>query len=166
MELISSDTNVWIDFKTIGRIKLPFLLPYIFIMYEETMESELLVPPGFREEVEKAGLVAVDITEEEFFLAEKWGMQYPKLTTQDRIALAIAKNREITLLTGDKPLRNAAKAEGIKVIGTIKILDELYDSNYIPKEEYKYCLIELQKHNGMEVRLPKNEIIKRIKRLT
>ena len=70
MEFISSDTNVWIDFRVISRLSLPFRLPYTYIMYEESIDSELLAPAGFRQELIDAGLVGVDITFEEFTLAE------------------------------------------------------------------------------------------------
>lgn len=73
MEYISSDTNVWIDFNIISRMNLPFLLPYTYIMYTESMESELLNPEGFKDQLAEAGLVGVDITIEEFFLAQSWG---------------------------------------------------------------------------------------------
>lgn len=161
MEYISSDTNVWIDFNIISRMNLPFLLPYTYIMYTESMESELLNPEGFKDQLAEAGLVGVDITIEEFFLAQSWGPLYPKLSIQDRIALAIAKQRDITLLTGDKALRMAAAQEGVHVIGTLGILDQLFDGQYIAKDEYLYCLQEFQKHNGGEVRLPRAELKKR-----
>ena len=162
MEFISSDTNVWIDFNIISRMNLPFLLPYTYIMYTESMESELLNPEGFKDQLAEAGLVGVDITIEEFFLAQSWGPLYPKLSIQDRIALAIAKQRDITLLTGDKALRMAAAQEGVHVIGTLGILDQLFDGQYIAKDEYLYCLQEFQKHNGGEVRLPRAELKKRL----
>ena len=62
MEYISSDTNVWIDFNIISRMNLPFLLPYTYIMYTESMESELLNPEGFKDQLAEAGLVGVPIT--------------------------------------------------------------------------------------------------------
>lgn len=46
MEYISSDTNVWLDFAEIERLNLPFLLPYVYLMNDETVEDELLSPPG------------------------------------------------------------------------------------------------------------------------
>lgn len=70
MEFISSDTNVWIDFRVISRLSLPFRLPYTYIMYRESIASELLTPAGFQHELTAAGLVSVDITIEEFILAE------------------------------------------------------------------------------------------------
>ena len=54
MEFVSSDTNVWIDFQVIARLKLPFLLPYTYIMYTESIDSELLSPLGFRENLLEA----------------------------------------------------------------------------------------------------------------
>lgn len=98
MEFVSSDTNVWIDFQVIARLQLPFLLPYTYIMYTESIDSELLSPSGFREDLLEEGLVGVDITIEEFLLADSLGNIYPKLSIQDRIALAIAKQRNIVLL--------------------------------------------------------------------
>ncbi|MGI6113719.1 MAG: PIN domain-containing protein [Mahellales bacterium] len=165
MEYISSDTNVWIDFSVIGRIELPFLLPYTYIMNSDAIDDELLSPIGLRDELLRCGLVSVDITIEEFELAEEFGPRYPRLSIYDRIALAIAKSREIVLLTGDGALREAAKFENVNVIGTIGILDQLLDGGYINTNDYKLCLLELQKHNGKEVRLPKSEISLRLQRL-
>ena len=162
MRLISSDTNVWIDFLVINRLNLPFLLPYKYIMYVESICSELLSPIGFKDALMQLGLIGIDITIEEFSLADSWGNKYPRLSTQDRIALAIAKIRNITLLTGDKALRIAAKEENVEVLGTIGILDELIKGNYINYEEYEYCISSLLSHNGLEVRLPKEELIKRL----
>lgn len=162
MEFISSDTNVWIDFKTISRTNLPFRLPYTYIMYKESMEEELLSPEGLKEELKTAGLIGVDITIEEFMMADSWGQIYKRLSVQDRIALSIAKCRNIVLLTCDKALREAAVAENVMIMGTIGILDKLYEGSYVTYEEYMYCLRELEKHNGKEVRLPKAEIRKRM----
>lgn len=165
MEYISSDTNVWIDFKIINRLNLPFLLPYTYIMYEESVDSELISLLNFRNDLLNLGLKSIDITIDEFLLADQWGNIYPKLSIQDRIALAIAKKRNIILLTGDLALRKAALKENVQIIGTLGILDKLYNNTYITSKEYKYCLAELLKHNGGIVRLPKDELIKRINNL-
>ena len=165
MEFVSSDTNVWIDFQVIARLKLPFLLPYTYIMYTESIDSELLSPLGFRENLLEAGLVGVDITIEEFSLADSWGNTYPKVSIQDRIALAIAKRRNIVLLTGDMALRKAAVKEGVSIMGTLGVLDQLYEGGYIASDEYEHCLIEFLRHNGGEVRLPSGELKRRIEEL-
>lgn len=164
MEYISNDTNVWLDFVTIGRLELPFKLPYIYLMNEDAVHDELLSPLELSENLLALGLVEAELTEEEFFLAEKYVECFSRLSTYDCVAFAIAKCRNITLLTGDGSLRKVAQAEGVSVIGTISILDQLYDGDYIVREEYLECLKRLQQYNGGKVRLPEKELEKRIYR--
>ena len=125
MQLISSDTSVWIDFATIQKTEVPFRLPYTYIMNQDAVDDEILSPPGLGKQLVSYGLVPVTLTIEEFFLAEQYGISYPKLSRYDRIALAIAKCRRLTLLTGDGRLRKAAKTEDVPIIGTLGILDQL-----------------------------------------
>lgn len=165
MDFISSDTSVWVDFSIIGRIDLPFCLPYTYIMNTDAIEDEILSPTGLRDKLLHCGLVGVELTAREFFLAENFGHYYPRLSKYDRIALAIAAERRIILLTGDGALRSAAKIENVSVIGTLGILDQLRKGDYVTDQEYESCLLELQRHNGLEVRLPKSEISIRLHRL-
>lgn len=80
------------------------------------------------------------------------------------ISVAIAKCRGIILLTGDGPLRRAAQSEGVNVMGTIGVLDQLYGGTYIETEEYLECLKRLQHYNGGRVRLPAKELEKRVEK--
>lgn len=162
MEYISSDTNIWLDFMAIDRLELPFRLPYVYLMDNDAIEDELLNPPDIGKELVKMGLQKTELTEAEFFLAEELTDRYAKPSLYDCIALAIAKMRGIILLTGDGPLRKAAKIEGVQVIGTIGILDQLVEGQYIALNEFQYCIKELLKHNGGKVRLPENELKKRL----
>lgn len=164
MEYISSDTNVWIDFSTIQKLALPFKLPYTYLMNKDAIEEELLSPPGLGRELMKYGVVSAEITIEEFNLAQFYGERYIKLSIHDRIALSIAKNRNIKLLTGDKPLRNASQIEGVQVIGTLGIMDQLLAMNLIDIKEYKDCLQMLKQQNGGAVRLPVAEIESRLRK--
>lgn len=166
MKYISSDTNVWIDFVTINRIALPFRLPYTYLMNQDAIDEELLSPPDFKEQLLSAGLVSTELTDAEFFLAEEYGLRYRKLSTHDRIALAIAKQRNITLLTGDQALRKAANAEGVSLIGTIGILDQLHNRELITTTEYVDCLKALQSNNGKIIRLPARELEERIRQFS
>ncbi len=162
MEYISSDTNIWLDFENIDRLDLPFKLPYIYLMDGDAVEDELLNPPGIADKLIKMGLQKTELTEEEFFAAEEFVNRYAKLSLYDCIALAIAKIRNLTLLTGDGPLRKAAKAEDVRLIGTIGILDRLLEGQYIDSGEFQYCIKELLKRNGGRVRLPESELRKRL----
>lgn len=160
MDYISSDTNTWLDFNSISRTDLPFRLPYTYIMFKEALRKEIVSPPELLSTLKKMGLVGVEITTEEFYYAEELAKEYCKLTGYDRTALAIAKVRGIILLTGDNALRKAAIKEGVQVLGTIGILDRLYEGVFIDSAEYKYCLENLLEHK--ERRLPTDELQKRI----
>ncbi len=162
MEYISSDTNIWLDFENIDRLDLPFKLPYIYLMDGDAVEDELLNPPGIADKLIKMGLQKTELTAEEFFAAEEFVNRYAKLSLYDCIALAIAKIRNLTLLTGDGPLRKAAKVEDVRLIGTIGILDRLLEGQYIDSGEFQYCIKELLKRNGGRVRLPESELRKRL----
>lgn len=164
MEYISSDTNVWLDFAAIHRLELPFKLPYTYLMHEDAIEDELLSPKELKGTLVGFGLRAVELSEEEFYLAEEYSARYARLSRYDRVALAIAKVRGILLMTGDGSLRKAAERENVKVIGTIGILDQLFDGKYIGEKEYLYCLNALLKNNGQKGRLPEKELKKRIDR--
>lgn len=164
MEYISSDTNVWIDFITIQKAELPFRLPYAYLMSRDAVEDELLSPPGISEELLSYGLIPVDITEDEFSLAEVFGTLYLRLSVFDRIALAIAKCRNIVLLTGDRALRQAAKRESVPVLGTIGLLDKLLEGRFITSDEYCGCLRDWERLNGGIIRLPEDEILTRLQR--
>ena len=163
MKYISSDTNIWIDFNTISRTDLPFRLPCTYIMYKEALRKEIINLPELLTDLQRRGLIGVDLTIEEFFYADELSKKYVKLSGYDRTALAVAKYRKIPLLTGDNPLRKAAEKEGVEVFGTIGLLDKLYEGDYINKLEYQFCLESLLEHK--ERRLPEEELQKRIESL-
>ncbi len=162
MEYISSDTNVWLDFVEIEKLELPFRLPYVYLMNDETVEDEVLSPEGLSNELLKMGLKKTELTTEEFYLAEEFSEKYGKTSIYDCIALAIAKERHLVLMTGDGALRKAASQEGVEVMGTIGILDQLYEGEYIDGKEYGECIRKLMEKNGGKVRLPQGELERRM----
>ncbi len=162
MKFISSDTNIWIDFELIGQLEMPFKLPYRYLMNIDAIEDELLSPPDLGKRLVELGLEAVELSTEEFFLAEEYMNRFSKPSRYDCVALAIAKCRGIILMTGDGPLRKAAEKEGVPVMGTIGVLDQLYRDKYISENVYLDCLRQLKAYNGGKVRLPEKELDKRI----
>ena len=162
---ISSDTNIWIDFKTINALSLPFELHYNFIMSKDAIHDELLSPPELKDELLGLGLIPTEIDDAELLLVYTYGSKYPQLSVYDIFALAIAKHRGYILLTGDGNLRKVGVAEGITVKGTLWIFEELFAKGHIDKANYLKYLKELQKYNGRQIRLPPAEIQKRINSL-
>ncbi len=166
MQYVSSDTNIWFDFETIKCIELPFKLPYTYLMERTTIKREILTPPDLRERLLQLGLQPVKLTIEEANLLSEFQTKYLQLSASDFAALAIAKARGIILLTGDLRLRKAAASEGVKVSGTIGILDQLLDSKHIDLCTYKQCITSFleHSHDGGNRRLPEKELRKRLLR--
>ncbi len=98
-------------------------MEYISSDTEDAIDDEMLSPKERKDNLISLGLQAVELSEEELYLAEKYNAQYTKPSVYDCVALAIAKVRDTTLMTGDGALRKAVKQENVPVIGTIGILD-------------------------------------------
>ena len=167
MQFISSDTSVWIDFSEIGYVQAPFLLKdqFTFMMAGDSIDAEILDPPKLREDLLRYGLQRTEIEEEEYRLALSYGETYHQLSFYDAIALAIAKKRDIVLLTADGPLRKAAIKEKVEVHGTLWIVDELRELSCVGIEDYRDILTELKRQCGKKVRLPLEEVNKRLEGL-
>lgn len=164
MQYISSDTNIWIDFLSIKRLELPFRLEYTFLMSKEVLLRELRSPVDLPEKLLVAGLQQVELDEAEYWLAMTYRSRYHRLSEADAVALAIAKNRAITLLSGDGALRKAAQTEDVPVRGTIWIFDELLQNKCISEEEYVQAMQDLKIQQTHGRRLPISEIDLRIQR--
>jgi len=102
-----------------------FLIPDI-LFYEELEESH----PDLLEQ----GLTPLELSGESMIKAQELGSIYINPSRNDCIALAASIQEECTLLTGDKALRNAAKKEGVKIKGTIWIVEELINNGLINKQ--------------------------------
>ena len=164
MQLISSDTSVWIDFQEIEALDAPFLLNdvYSFLMSGDVMDAELLYPSDLKDTLQCFGLIRTELSEEEYILALEYRKKYKQLSSYDAFALAIAKNRGIILLTGDKVLRNAAEKEGVIFHGTLWVIDRLWELSRIDSARYREMLLALKANCGKTIRLPLNEIEKRL----
>ena len=164
MQFISSDTSVWIDFSVIGYVHAPFLLKdqFTFMMSGDSIDAEILDPPELRDDLLRYGLQRTEIDEEEYRLALSYKEVYHQLSSYDAIALAIAKKREIVLLTADGLLRKAAFKEKVEVHGTLWVVDELWKMSRVGREDYKGILSELKMQCGKKVRLPLEEVNKRL----
>ena len=162
--LISSDTNIWIDFQQIHALELPFSLPHKFYMSSDALDEEVLSPPGIGQRLESFGLLRVEITTEELDYAVTVKETERKLSAYDCLALAIAKKSGYILLTGERRLRARAEKEGVEVHGTIWLVDELKKYQIIERDRYRNILTDLLRmsEENRGIRLPERELRKRI----
>lgn len=180
--LISSDTNIWLDFSFVGRVEYPFYLDNIYYLSSITYHDEIDDSTNLlcnnsnierfsdiRKCVKENKILITDVTTSELKLAVSYQSIYrpskvsKAISLQDSIALAIAKERNWILLTGDSGLREAAKFEGVECHGTLWIFDQLKDNKFISNNEYLLAMNKLLDAVTSKKRyLPKDEIQKRI----
>jgi predicted nucleic acid-binding protein len=160
MTILVSDTSVLIDLERGELIPCAFKLSATFSVPDVLYERELRDHGG--EELVKLGLRVQSLDGDGVALAMRHMQAQRRLTVPDSFALALAKLNGWTLLTGDGPLRELAKAEGVDCHGVLWLLDEF---------EAQGAATFVQLHGGLErisvhprCRLPRREIAIRLSR--
>jgi hypothetical protein len=96
--------------------------------------------------------------------AARYFNQHKRLTLNDCFALTLAEDIEDSiLLTGDGPLRAVAEGNGVEVHGVLWLTDELETHSIVPLRRLYDALRIL--HEDDLVFLPKDEVLRRIRRL-
>ena len=122
MEYVT-DANVWISLIDHGGLLVEvFCLPFRW-KTTNFIVSELGLTLG--PIVIAKGLEEIDLPGDEILQVEALSAQYLGLSVADISALVVAKNRGLTLLTGDRSLRKVAESESVPVHGTIWILNQI-----------------------------------------
>lgn len=128
--LLISDANVIIDMELGDLIKPMFSLNYQFavpdVLYEEELQDS-------HPNLPQLGLKRLELLPESVDYAVELGTRYRKPGRIDLMALALAKQEQCRLLTGDQALREAGKAEGVNVVGTIWLIGELLKAEIITR---------------------------------
>ena len=132
MQILISDSNIFIDMEVANLTDKMFELPYTFatpdILYNDELEEE---HPYLLD----MDLEILTLSSETIKYTESIVPIYPKASRNDLFALALAKQESCPLLTGDGALRIAGENEKITIYGTIWIMNELIKHNIITKDE-------------------------------
>lgn len=132
MQVLISDSNIFIDMEVANLTQKMFALPYTFatpdILYYEELEEE-------HENLLKYNLKILSLTSETIKYTESIVPKYLRASRNDLFALALAKQEDCPLITGDGALRNAGEQEGIIIYGTIWIVNELMKYDIINDDE-------------------------------
>lgn len=164
MEIIVNDTNIFIDLHSIGLLSALCDLPYDvrtvdFVVNEindkaQTESLAKLIGEG------KIKVESFNIDELAEIIEEHSGIS-GNLSIPYCSVCYYARKHSATLLTGDRQLRKYAECNNVIVRGVIFIFDELVAQNIIDAGTAAKKLREL---TNINVRLPKSEIEKRIKK--
>lgn len=159
MEIVISDTNIFIDLWNIGLLERFCELPFS-ICTTDFVVGELKTQ-GVRDAVmwlSKTGKITVKTFRSHEY-SEIMSLQDKNLSFQDCTVLYYALSGEYKLLTGDRNLRTVAERHGLQVSGIIYVMDELLCHGVLSNAEYVDKLKDLLESNH---RLPMKEIKKRI----
>jgi len=152
------DSSVLIDLEYGGLIKEIFQLDQVWASPDMVI-LEVKNPLGSL--LMSFGLTKIELGETETQEILRLRGNYRQLSVSDLSCLVIAQLMNIPLITGDGALRRAAEEKGVRVRGTLWILDELVRTKVIPGRIAADSLSKMKKAGG---RFPPEEVSKRVKR--
>jgi predicted nucleic acid-binding protein len=163
MKLIITDTNVFFDLIAIQALPEFFKLDYE-ICTTDFVVNEILLSSQ-KERIDafiRAGKITVFIlTSEELDEIMKFHTQRIFKGITDKTVLWKSKQLKCPILTGDRKLRKEAEELGIKVYGSIWVIEQLIITEKLKKEKGVEFLEQLKVVNGS---LPQEEIDKLIRK--
>lgn len=122
MQLLISDANILIDLEEGEVLERMFQLPYRFSVPDILFAEELESQHGYLLEM---GLSQCELTPRSLQYAAGLIAHATGVSSNDCFALALAKQQRCPLLTGDQRLRAVAEREGVVVMGTIWVVNQL-----------------------------------------
>ena len=152
------DTSICIDLyhgkllKAVLKLKHKIILPDVMIAELEEPAGELFLKSGFIQEG-TSGEETKDI------IALR--NEYASPSTNDLIALYLAKRNTSYLITGDNALRNAAKQEGVAAHGLLWLMDEMVKCDILTGNQAAEALERIIDEGSW---LPKRECEERFKK--
>lgn len=142
MQVLISDANILLDLEVAQITELIFELPYVFktpdILYETELKAQHSHLISF-------GLVCASLTAESMRLAYQLNQQYQQPSLNDVFALALAKQENCPLLTGDRQLRKSAENEAVIVKGTLWLIEQLVIHQQLSKAQANIAYDEMEK---------------------
>ncbi|MFD0950622.1 PIN domain-containing protein [Paraperlucidibaca wandonensis] len=132
MYLLISDANILIDLEEGQLLGLFFKLPYQFKVPDVLFHEELSERHGYLIDL---GLLLGELTSDSMMYSFELRQKYSGPSMNDCFALALARQEQCPLLTGDMALRKAAEREAILVQGTIWVVEQLVTHRVLSIED-------------------------------
>jgi len=161
MDVVVTDTNIFIDLISLDLIDKMFELPFNvhtvdFVLAELWDEQKEVLLHYQQENLLFVHTSSAQEIEEIYELNKVAG---GNVSVADCAAWLYAKKNDYRLLTGDRQLRNKAQSSNVQVSGIIYVFDKFVSNGVLGLGKAADKLEELQRRN---VRLPKAEIEKRL----
>lgn len=142
MYVLISDANILIDLEEGQLLDVFFNLPYQFKVPDVLFYEELSDQHGYLIE---SGLLLGELSPESMMYSFELRQKYAGTSMNDCFALALAKQEQCPLLTGDKALRKAAEKETILVQGTLWVVEQLVTHGVLSVEEAQAAYDKMEK---------------------
>jgi hypothetical protein len=160
VEILVSDTSVLIDLERCALQERVFALDARIVVPDLLYERELRNYNG--EELRRLGLRVEGLTGEELQVAQALRIEAPAITVPDSLALALARERNWILLTGDGTMRALAVDQRVICHGVLWLLDQMEQAAVVTFQQLDTGLRQLAGHR--RCRLPRHEIDDRLRR--
>lgn len=162
--LVVSDTNIFFDLLSVDLLSDFFQLP-CKIATTDFVINEIIQPEQLKKiqafiDSKKLDVAAFE-SDEVNIINEIHKNRDNNVSFTDCSVWYYAKEKNGRLLTGDGKLRKAAEEDNVKVSGILYIFDNLLEYEILDKIS---CAKKLEQLMQLNMRLPKNECEKRIKR--
>ena len=159
-KLLISDANILIDISVGGLLDQLFQLNFEFGLPDVLFEYELQAQhPDLPEKGLKVLTLAAEAVNDMTDLQAKH--RKTGVSIYDCMALALARQEQCPLLTGDGALRQVSLAEGLDVKGTVWLVEQMLESGLIDVERASQAY-QAMKEDGS--RLPWGRIDQQIKK--
>lgn len=156
MQVLISDANILIDLEEGLLLDQIFALPFVFKIPDVLFVEELSEQHSHLLELGlQLGELREDFMQQVFQLTQT----YSQPSRNDCFALALAKQENCPLVTGDRYLRIAAQAEQVDVYGTLWLVECLVEHGIINKTQAHAAYERMEQHGR---RLPWAEAHQRI----
>ena len=160
MAIIVSDANIFIDMDVAGLTRSMFQLEDTFatpdILYQEELSEHHSELPGL-------GLLVERLSSSAIADVERMVILYTQPSINDLFALALGKERQWPLLSGDRRLREAARSEQVEIYGTLWLVERMVAAKIISVDQAGKRF-ELMRNGGR--RLPWKQVKLLLRRLS
>lgn len=158
MIILVSDTSVLIDLERGGLLEAVFSCGLTLVVPDILYENELEKENG--PYLRALGLGVVTLTPSEVAYVQELKTHRPVLSLPDCFALCCAMRPAHALVTGDKAMRNEAKARIENVFGLLWLLDKMAASGAVEAAQLHAGLSRIAGH--ARCRLPREEVNARL----
>jgi hypothetical protein len=122
VRLLISDANILIDLEDAELTALLFRLPFRVMTPDLLFFDELEAQHGHLVDL---GLELGELEPAAVAATQVLAARYRRPSRNDCLALALAKQEQCPLATGDRDLAEAARAEAVPVVGTIWLIERM-----------------------------------------